>query len=109
MQRSGVEDEAREKQRKQDEDKAKVTQRAHKWTRTGGGWSSQGDEAEEKHWSSDEEEPEEMQSRGDQDDAEHKQPRAHEDMECPGLEHPGQNKKERPKQKDHKKRRRFEV
>ena len=30
MQRSGVEDKAGEKRRKQDEDKAKVTQRAHK-------------------------------------------------------------------------------
>ena len=46
-----------------------------------------------------------MQSRGDQDEAEHKQPRADEDMECPGLDHPGQNKKERPKRKDHKMRR----
>ena len=69
------------------------------------GWSSQEDEAEEKHRSSDEEEPEEMQSRRDQDEAEHKQPRADKDMECPGLEHPGQNKKERPKRKNHKKRR----
>ena len=68
-------------------------------------WSSQGDEAEEKHRSSDEEEPEEMQSRGDHDEAEHKQPRADEDVECPRLEHPGQNKKERPKRKDHKMRR----
>ena len=46
-----------------------------------------------------------MQSRGDQDEAEHKQPRADEDFECPGLDHPGQNKKERPKRKDHKKQR----
>ena len=34
-----------------------------------------------------------------------KQPRADEDMECPGLDHTGQNKKERPKQNDNKKRR----
>ena len=46
-----------------------------------------------------------MQSRGDQDEAEHKQPRADEDMKCPGLDHPVQNKKERPKRKDHKMRR----
>ena len=46
-----------------------------------------------------------MQSRGDQDEATHKQPRADEDKECPGLDHPGQNKKERPKRNDHKKRR----
>ena len=69
-------------------------------------WSSQGDEAEEKQRSSDEEEPKEMQSRGDQDDAVHKQPRADEDMGCLGLDHSGQNKKERSKRNDHKKRRR---
>ena len=34
-----------------------------------------------------------------------KQPRADEDMEYPRLDHPGQNKKERPKQNDNKKRR----
>ena len=68
-------------------------------------WSNRGDEAEEKQRSSDEEEPEEMQSRGDQDEAEHKQPRADEDKESPGLDHPGQNKKERPKRNDNKRRR----
>ena len=68
-------------------------------------WSSRGDEAEEKQRSSDEEEPEEKQSRDDQDEAEHKQPRADEDKESPGLDHPGQNKKERPKQNDRKKQR----
>ena len=103
MQRSGVEDEAEEKQRNQDEEKAQEMQRGTQvdedaWMRR----SSQGDRAEEKQWSGKEEEPEEMQSRGDQDEAEHKQPRADEDMECPGLDHPGQNKKERPKRKDHK-------
>ena len=51
-----------------------------------------------------EEEPEEMQSTGDQDEAVHKQPRAHGDKACPGLDHPGHNKKERPKQNDHKRR-----
>ena len=69
-------------------------------------WSNRGDEAEEKQRSSDEEEHEEMQSRGDQDEAGHKQPRADEDKESPGLDHPGQNEKERPKQNDHKRRRR---
>ena len=69
------------------------------------GWSSRGDEAEEKERSSDEEEPEEMQSRGDQDEAVHKQPRADEDKESPGLDHPGQNKKEWPKRNGHKRRR----
>ena len=68
-------------------------------------WSSRGGEAEEKQWSRDEEEPEEMQSTSDQDKAEHKQPRADEDKESPGLDHPGQNKKERPKRNDHKRRR----
>ena len=43
-----------------------------------------------------------MQRRGDQEQAEHKQPRANEDKESPGLDHRGQNKKERPKQNDHK-------
>ena len=103
MQRSGVEDEAEEKQRNQDEDKAQEIQQCTQVDEDAGmRWSSQGDKAEEKHRSSDDEEPGEMQSRGDQDEAEHKQPRADEDMECPGLEHPGQNKKERPKRKDHK-------
>ena len=68
-------------------------------------WSNRGDEAKEKQRSSDEEEPEEKQSRGDQDEAEHKQPRADEDKESPGMDHPGQNKKERPKRNDHKRRR----
>ena len=68
-------------------------------------WSNRGEEAEEKQRSSDEEEPGEMQSRGDQHEAEHKQPRADEDKESPGLDHPGQNKKERPKRNDHKSRR----
>ena len=68
-------------------------------------WSKRGDEAEEKQRSSDEQEPEETQRRGDQDEAVHKQPRADEDKESPGLDHPGQNKKERPKQNDHKRRR----
>ena len=68
-------------------------------------WRNREDEAEEKQRSSDEEEPEERQSRGDQDEAEHKQPRADEDKESPGLDHPGQNKKERPKQNDNKRRR----
>ena len=66
-------------------------------------WSNRGDEAEKKQRSSDEEEPQEMQSRGDQDKAEHKQPRADEDKGSPGLEHPGQNKKGRPKRNDQKK------
>ena len=100
MQRSGVEDEAEEKQRNQDEDKAQEMQRCTKVDEDAGmRWSSQGDEAEEKQWSGQEEEPKEMQSRGDQDEAEHKQPRADEDMECPGLDHPAQNKKDRPKRK----------
>ena len=43
-----------------------------------------------------------MQSRCHQDKAEHKQPRADKDKECPGLDHPGQSKKERPKRNDHK-------
>ena len=60
-------------------------------------WSSQGDEADERQRSSNEEEPEQMQSRGHQDEAVHKQPRADEHKSCPGLDHPGQNKKERPK------------
>ena len=68
-------------------------------------WSNRGEEAEEKQRSSDKEEPEEMQSRGDQDEAEHKQPRADEDKEIPGLDHPGQNKEERPKRHEHKRRR----
>ena len=69
-------------------------------------WSSRGDkEAEEKQRSSDEEELEEMQRRRDQDEAVHKQPRADIDKECPGLDHPGHNKKEWPKQNDHKRRR----
>ena len=68
-------------------------------------WNNRGDEAEEKQRSSDEEEPEETQRRGDQDEAVHKQPRADQDKESPGLEHPGQNKKERPKRNDHKRRR----
>ena len=94
MQRSRVEDEVGEKQRNQDEDKAQEMQRCTQVDEDAGmRWSSQGDEAEEKQWSSDEEEPEEMQSRGDQDEAKHKQPRADEDKECPGLDHPGQNKK----------------
>ena len=102
MQRSRVEDEAGEQRRKQDEDKAKVTQRCTHMDEDGGNrWSSQGDEAEEKQGSSDEEEHEEMQSRGDQNEAEHKQPRADEDKECPGLDDPGHNKKERPKRNDH--------
>ena len=63
-------------------------------------WSSQGDEAAEKQQSSGVEEPEEMQRWGDQDEAVHKQPRADEDIECPGLDHPGQNKKERPNRND---------
>ena len=67
--------------------------------------SSRRDEGEEKQRSSDEEEPEVMQSRGDRDEAGHKQPTADEDKECPGLEHPGHNKKERPKRNDHKRRR----
>ena len=46
-----------------------------------------------------------MQRRGDHDEAVHKQPRADEDKESPGLEHPGQNKKERPERNDHKRRR----
>ena len=50
MRRSGVEDEAGEKQRQQDEDKAKVTQRCTQEDEDGGmGWSGQADEAEEKH------------------------------------------------------------
>ena len=68
-------------------------------------WSNHGDEAEEKQRSSDEEEREEMQSRGDLDVAVHKQPRADEDKGSPGLNHPGQNKKERPKRNDHNRRR----
>ena len=68
-------------------------------------WSNRGDEAEEKQRSSDEEEPEETQRRGDQDEAVHKQRRADEDKESPGLEHPGQNKKERPKRNDSRRRR----
>ena len=46
-----------------------------------------------------------MQSRGDQDEAKYKQPRADEDKQSPGLDHPGQNKKERPKRNEHKRRR----
>ena len=38
-----------------------------------------------------------MQSRVDQDEAVHKQPRADEAKQCPRLDHPGHNKKERPK------------
>ena len=68
-------------------------------------WSNRGDRAEEKQRSSDEEEPEEMQSRGDQDEADHKQPRADKDKKSPGLDPPGQNKKERRKRNDHKRRR----
>ena len=68
-------------------------------------WSNRGDEAEEKQRSSDEEEPEETKRRGDQDEAVHKQPRADEDKESPGLEHPGHNKKKRPKRNNHKRRR----
>ena len=68
-------------------------------------WSNRGDEAQEKQRSSDEEECEEMQSRGDQDEAEHKQPRADEDKKRPGLDYPGQNRKERPKRNDDKRRR----
>ena len=68
-------------------------------------WSNRGDKAEEKQRSSDEEEPEEMQSRGDQDEAEHKQPRADKDKGSPGLDHPGQNKKERPTRNEQKRRR----
>ena len=68
-------------------------------------WSKHGVQAEEQQRSSDEEEPEEMQSRDDQDEAVHKQSRAEEDKESPGLDHPGQDKKERPKQNDHKRRR----
>ena len=77
MQRSGVEDEAGEKPRKQDEDKAKVTQRCTQVDEDGGmRWSSQGVEAEEKQRSSEEEEVKEMQSRGDEEEAVHKQPRS---------------------------------
>ena len=68
-------------------------------------WSNHGDEAEEKQQSSNEEEPEQMQNWGDQDEAVHKQPRVDEDKESQGLNHPGQNKKERPKRNDHKRRR----
>ena len=68
-------------------------------------WSSHGDEAEEKQQSSNEEDPEQMQNWGDQDEAEHKQPRVDEHKESPGLNLPGQNKKERPKRDDHKRRR----
>ena len=34
-----------------------------------------------------------------------KQTRADDNIKCPGLDHPGQNKKERPKQNDNKMRR----
>ena len=51
-------------------------------------WSSQGDEAEEKQRRT----PRRCSARADKD------------KECPGLDHPGQNKKERPKQNDNKKR-----
>ena len=91
MQRSRGEGEAGEKRRKQDEDKAKVTQRCT--------------HVDEEQRGSDEEEPEEKQSRIDQDKAEHKQPRADKDKECPGLDHPRQNKKEWPKRNDHERRR----
>ena len=68
-------------------------------------WSNRRDEAEEKQRSSAEEEHKEMQRRGAEDEAEHKQPRSDEDKESPGLQHLGQNKKERAKRKDHKRRR----
>ena len=68
-------------------------------------WSNHGSEAEEKQQSSNEEDPEQMQNWGDQDEAEHKQPRVDEHKESPGLNTPGQNKKERPKRNDQKRRR----
>ena len=106
MQRSRLEDEAEEKQRNQDEGKAQKMRRCTQVDEDAGmRRSSQGDEAKKKQQSSDKEDPEEMQSRGDQDEAVHKQPRAEGGKECPGLDHPGQNKKERPKRNDHKKRR----
>ena len=43
-----------------------------------------------------------MQSRADKDKAVHKESRADKDKEWPGLDHPGQNKKERAKRNDHK-------
>ena len=67
--------------------------------------SSQEDEAEEEARSSEEEEPDEMQRRSDQDKAPDMQRSADEAMGCPALDHPGQNKKERPKQNDNKMRR----
>ena len=83
-----------------------MTQRCTQEDEDGGmRWISRGDEAEEKQQSSDEEDPEEMQCTGHQDEDERKQPRADEDKECPGLDHPGQNKKEGPKQNDQKRRR----
>ena len=49
MRRSGVEDEAEEKQRNQDENKAQEMQRCTQVDKDAGmRWSSQGDEAEEK-------------------------------------------------------------
>ena len=106
MQRRGVEGEAEEKQRNQDEDKAKQLQRCTQVDEDREmRWSSQGDKDEEKQWSGKEGKPEEMQRRGDQDEAEHKHPRADEDMECRGLDQPGQNEKERLKRKDQKMRR----
>ena len=86
-QRSGVEDEAEEKQKNQDDDKALVMQQC---TQVDGDvgmtWSSKGDEAEEKQRRS----PRRCSARTE------------EDMECPGLDDPAQNKKERPKQNDNK-------
>ena len=57
------------------------------------------------HRSGHEDETVEMKRRGDQDEAKHKQPRADKDKESPGLDHPGQNQKERHKRNDQKRRR----
>ena len=46
-----------------------------------------------------------MQSRCDRDEAVHQQPRAEEDMECPGLDHRGKDKKGGPKRHNNKMRR----
>ena len=86
-QRSGLEDEAEEKHRNQDDDKAPVMQRCTQVDEdVGKRWSIQGDEAQEKQRRS----------------LRRCSARADEDTENPGLDHPGQNKKERPKHNDNK-------
>ena len=59
--------------------------------------SSREDEAMEKQFGSQEEEPVVMQRYEDPDEAEELQPSGNGAKKCPGLDHPGQSRKEWPK------------